>query len=157
MAGYLQADAFRTVVMHTPLIAIDLLVLNEHGQVLLGERLNRPAQGYWFTPGGRVRKNESLEQAFRRISHSELGVQLLMASATFRGVYEHFYRDSYFSADEHDSGTHYVVLAYTLLLADSALESCHVNSMLNIAGSTCAQLRCACISMSWTISIRAEG
>ncbi|MGF6591409.1 GDP-mannose mannosyl hydrolase [Pseudomonas sp. 2835] len=123
MAGYLQADAFRTVVMHTPLIAIDLVVLNEHGQVLLGERLNRPAQGYWFTPGGRVRKNESLEQAFRRISHSELGVQLLMANATFRGVYEHFYRDSYFSADEHDSGTHYVVLAYTLLLADSALES----------------------------------
>lgn len=123
MAGYLQADAFRAVVMHTPLIAIDLVVLNEHGQVLLGERLNRPAQGYWFTPGGRVRKSESLEAAFRRISRSEIGVELPMTSAAFRGVYEHFYRDSYFSADEQDSGTHYVVLAYTLSLADSVLES----------------------------------
>lgn len=122
MAGYLQADAFRTVVMHTPLIAIDLVVLNEHGHVLLGERLNRPAQGFWFTPGGRVRKNESLDTAFRRISHSELGVELPMTNGAFRGVYEHFYHDSYFSADERGSGTHYVVLAYTLVLGNSTLE-----------------------------------
>src|SRR5450830_138978 len=32
-------------------------------QLLLGRRINAPARGWWFTPGGRIRKNEALVQA----------------------------------------------------------------------------------------------
>ena len=42
---FLPADTFRTVVASTPLVSIDLLVRNLQGELLLGERLNRPAQG----------------------------------------------------------------------------------------------------------------
>ena len=59
-----------------PLISIDLLVQNEHGEYLLGLRNNRPAQGYWFVPGGRVLKNETLDGAFKRLTFEELGIEL---------------------------------------------------------------------------------
>lgn len=109
--SFLDTETFTTVVANTPLIAIDLIVQNDSGEVLLGKRLNAPARGFWFTPGGRIYKNESLENAFERITSSELGISIPMRNASFHGVYEHFYNDSVFG--EHVS-THYVVLAYTI-------------------------------------------
>lgn len=113
---WLDEDTFRGVVASTPLVSIDLVVQNEHGELLLGHRLNRPAQGFWFVPGGRVQKNETLDGAFRRLTSGELGSALDRASARLLGVYEHFYTDSVFSTAEDGIDTHYVVLAYHLLL-----------------------------------------
>ena len=59
----LSLDTFKTVIKSSPLVSIDLIVRNEQGQVLLGKRTNRPAQGFWFVVGGRVLKDESLEHA----------------------------------------------------------------------------------------------
>ncbi|HGU2589280.1 TPA: NUDIX domain-containing protein, partial [Escherichia coli] len=53
---FLHSQDFATIVRSTPLISIDLIVENEFGEILLGKRINRPAQGYWFVPGGRVLK-----------------------------------------------------------------------------------------------------
>lgn len=58
--GWLDATTFETVVASTPLISIDLLVKNKKGEYLLGLRNNRPAQGYWFVPGGRIQKTKHL-------------------------------------------------------------------------------------------------
>ena len=60
---FLDKSTFTTVIDSSPLVSIDLVVLDREGNVLLGERLNRPAQGYWFVPGGRITKNESLADA----------------------------------------------------------------------------------------------
>lgn len=111
--GWLDADTFATVLHATPLISIDLLVENEQGEYLLGLRNNRPAQGYWFVPGGRVQKNETLDAAFLRLTTEELGIRLERNQAVFKGVYEHFYSDSVFGEGV---STHYVVLAYKLKL-----------------------------------------
>ena len=91
----LDADRFRTVVAATPLVSIDLIVRRADGAILLGERLNRPAQGCWFVPGGRIRKNESLD-GLSRLSEGELGRVFSRDRARLLGVYEHFYRDSVF-------------------------------------------------------------
>lgn len=108
------------MVENTPLVALDLVVRNAHGEVLLGQRLNRPAQGFWFVPGGRVRKDERLPEAFARLTSEELGVELPMTVARFLGPYEHHYADNF---SGNDFTTHYVVLAYELTfdLALSAL------------------------------------
>ena len=111
--SWLDADTFTTVVHSVPLISIDLLVQNEQGEYLLGLRNNRPAQGYWFVPGGRVQKNETLDAAFRRLTQEELGIELERNQAQFKDVYEHFYQDSIFGEGV---STHYVVLAYELKL-----------------------------------------
>ncbi|VEB85871.1 GDP-mannose mannosyl hydrolase) [Citrobacter koseri] len=70
---FLRQEDFATVVRSTPLISIDLIVENERGEFLLGKRTNRPAQGYWFVPGGRVQKDETLEKAFERLTQAETG------------------------------------------------------------------------------------
>ena len=111
---FLDTETFRTVVASTPLVSIDLLVRNGGGHLLLGRRTNRPAQGYWFAPGGRICKNEGLDAAFRRISGAELGRVFERSRARLLDVYEHFYADSVFGDSEQDPGTHYVVLGYLL-------------------------------------------
>ena len=103
------------IVRHTPLVSIDLLVYNPKGEVLLGLRRNRPAQGTWFVPGGRIRKDERIPQAIQRIAKAELGLELDPSQAKFKGVYEHLYEDNF--AGEQGISTHYIVLAYEFHLA----------------------------------------
>ncbi|WOT06302.1 GDP-mannose mannosyl hydrolase [Shewanella youngdeokensis] len=110
---FLDKDIFTQVIDSTPLVSIDLVIENSAGEVLLGLRNNKPAQGFWFVPGGRILKNESMDSAFQRLCQQELGVAASRAEAEFLGPYEHFYTDSVFS----DSvSTHYVVLGYKLRL-----------------------------------------
>lgn len=94
MTKRLEFELFKTIVEHTPLISIDLIIRNDKGEVLLGQRLNRPAKNYWFVPGGRIFKDESFEIAFKRITFEELGYQITLDQANFLGVYEHFYNDN---------------------------------------------------------------
>ncbi len=69
----LELPLFKTIVANTPLISIDFIIRNSEGKALLGQRQNRPAQNFWFVPGGRIFKDESFENAFKRISLEELG------------------------------------------------------------------------------------
>lgn len=104
--SHLPSDRFRDVVDAAPLVSIDLVVAR-CGMVLLGKRLNRPAQGFWFVPGGRIRKGETLQNAFQRLTLNELGVELEYASVRSLGIFEHFYDDSVFGESP---STHYVAI-----------------------------------------------
>ena len=104
----LDDQAFKTVINSTPLISIDLLVKKDN-KILLGKRINKPAQGYLFSIGGRVYKNESIQQATARIAKDELNIELKL-TPSFIGVFEHFYDDSIYQ----DISTHYVNLAYEI-------------------------------------------
>jgi colanic acid biosynthesis protein WcaH len=108
----LSREEFAQLVRLTPLVSIDLVVRDGARRMLLGLRENRPAQGCWFVPGGRIGKNERIEQAFRRICAAELGREFPLSAARPLGVFEHLYEDNF--ADLPGFGTHYVVLAYRL-------------------------------------------
>lgn len=111
MQQRLDVQTFQTVVAHTPLISIDLIIENYQDQVLLGQRLNKPAQNYWFVPGGRILKDETMAQAFARLTKMELGIELQLSQAELIGPFEHFYSNNYFN-DQFT--THYVVLGYRI-------------------------------------------
>ncbi len=113
----LDDSKFIQIVDATPLVSVDLIIKNAEGAVLLGKRVNRPAAGYWFVPGGRIRKNELLRNAIQRVADFELGLSPATENLRFLGVYEHFYGDNYLGHE--GIGTHYVVLAYEYLLQDS--------------------------------------
>lgn len=119
--GHLPLSDFATVVQSAPLVSIDLVVVRNHSQILLGQRSNRPAQGYWFVPGGRIYKNETMQQAMQRIAESEIGITPDLIENSFKpqwlGAYEHFYSDS-FAAQEAIT-THYVALAHLLHVPDN--------------------------------------
>lgn len=116
--AFLSKETFKTVVNSTPLVSIDFIIRNAQQEILVGYRNNRPAQGFWFVPGGRVQKNEKLDNAFLRLTKAELGVSIERSDCEFLGVYEHLYNDS--ALDESIS-THYVVLGYAINL-DIGLE-----------------------------------
>ena len=110
----LTANQFRTIVRYAPLVAIDLIVADSAGYVLVGLRNNEPARGVYFVPGGVIRKDERLNDAFGRILLGETGQQAPIGAAQFLGPYEHLYGTNRFN--EPGYGTHYVVLAYRLQL-----------------------------------------
>lgn len=114
----LPREQFLEVVARTPLVSIDLVVSDAAGRVLLGLRRNAPARGFWFVPGGVIRKNESLDIAFGRISRNELGLELRRADSRLLGAYEHFYADN--ADDRPGFGTHYVVLAHAIRVENLA-------------------------------------
>jgi len=105
----LSSIDFKTIVKSTPLVSIDLIVRDSEVSVLLGKRSNRPAQGFWFVPGGRVLKDESFDYAFKRLIKEELGLNSV--ELKFKGIYQHFYGDNF---SENDFTTHYLVLAYEI-------------------------------------------
>jgi colanic acid biosynthesis protein WcaH len=116
--AYLPHADLRDVVRLAPLVAIDLVIRNPRGEILLGLRNNEPAKGWYFVPGGMILKNERLADAFVRILKRETDLAAAMEDARFLGVYEHFYANNRFG--EPGYGTHYVVLGYELKIDDIA-------------------------------------
>ncbi|SNS82792.1 colanic acid biosynthesis protein WcaH [Noviherbaspirillum humi] len=112
----IEQRQFLEVVDRTPLVSIDLVIRNEKGQVLLGYRLNRPAQHAWFVPGGRIRKNEPLQEALHRIARNEVGIA--PGPGRLIGAFDHLYPDNF--AGEPGVSTHYVVLGYEFALPAGA-------------------------------------
>ena len=113
---YLKKEDFKSLVQHGVLFSIDLVVLDPQNRILVGERINRPAQGYWFVPGGRVYKNEALMKAFERICLDELGQTFNYSEIKPLGLYDHFYSDSVFGED---ISTHYINSPYLIELTNS--------------------------------------
>lgn len=111
----LSLEHFKFTVQSTNLFALDLIIIDHENRVLLGLRVNSPAKNFWFVPGGRVLKNEKLNSALDRIVMSEVGLNKSnFDSIEFRGLYEHFYEDSFFA--DCTNGTHYIVAALKLTL-----------------------------------------
>ena len=102
------------IIEATPLVSIDLVIRNPSNKVLLGKRNNRPAMGYWFVPGGRIIKNETINQALKRISEVELGQDLSTKAPSLLGAYDHIYEDNFLNVK--GINTHYVVLAFGIAL-----------------------------------------
>jgi colanic acid biosynthesis protein WcaH len=111
-AARLPRAEFLELVARAPLVSIDLIVRDDAGRVLVGLRRNAPARSWWFVPGGCVRKNETLDSAFARITLDELGLEVPRAATRFLGAFEHFYDDN--AGDMPGFGTHYVPLAHAL-------------------------------------------
>jgi colanic acid biosynthesis protein WcaH len=112
----LSDDDFGFIVRNAPLVSVDLIISDPEHRVLLGRRVNEPAKGHYFVPGGAIRKNETIRKAFARILEAETGLHASIDRAKFIGVFEHFYDTNRFGDPEY--GTHYVVLAYELSLIE---------------------------------------
>ena len=105
----LDVQTFKVVIENTPLVYFDLcLVCN--GQILLGKRRNEPLKGIWFTPGGRIHKNETWQDVLLRITEVELGLNdIAVEDFALMGMCDHFYSNS---ALDQNTSTHYVNLPH---------------------------------------------
>ena len=113
--NFLEKDLFSSIIENAPLISIDLIIRNSEDKILLGKRLNKPALSSWFVPGGRIFKDESIEDAFKRTTKTEIGKAFDINDARFKGVYQHFYDDNVFNDK---FSTHYIVLGFELIIKE---------------------------------------
>ena len=82
------------------------------GKILLGKRKNDPLKGFFFTPGGRILKNEAHIDCLIRVARSELGLIIDdIKQAKLMGVWDHFYENSIFGEGV---STHYVNLPHCI-------------------------------------------
>jgi colanic acid biosynthesis protein WcaH len=123
--GLLPLAQFQQAVAALPLVSVDWVLTNPAGELLVGQRLNAPARGAWFTPGGRIRKGEPLAAALRRVAAEELGFTDERAATLARrgelmGAWDHFYPDAAFSPTV---STHYVNLPYAARLTEAEVKA----------------------------------
>jgi colanic acid biosynthesis protein WcaH len=112
---FLEKELFSSIIENTPLISIDLIIKDSEGKILLGQRINKPAKNSWFVPGGRIYKDEKIEDAFKRITKDEIGKEFNISNSSFKGVYQHFYDDNVFNDN---FSTHYIVLGFELVIKE---------------------------------------
>lgn len=117
--GFLAPAEYAGVIRCAPLVCVDLLIRDAEHRVLLGMRRNNPARGFWFTLGGRVRKNERISDAVARVLDAELGV-IKFEPATFVGTFEHFHASNRF--DDPGFDTHCIILAFEIVLDAATLD-----------------------------------
>lgn len=105
----LDPQTFKVVIENVPLVSIDLCLVCD-GQILLGKRTNEPLRDEWFTPGGRIHKNETWQAAILRICGAELGLSgLSVEEFSLMGIWDHFYKNS---ALDRRLSTHYLNLPH---------------------------------------------
>ena len=83
----LTENEFEQIVRLAPLVSIDLIIRDANEKVLVALRTNEPAKGTYFVPGGCIRKNETIENAFLRILKNETGCQATFADARLLGIF----------------------------------------------------------------------
>lgn len=104
MSEWIPEEAWATVVENVPVVSVDLVVECPEG-IVFGKRVNEPAKGEWFVPGGRVRKGERLEEAVHRVADEELEIEVEVLETL--GAFEHFYETS-----EVGCAKHYIAHGY---------------------------------------------
>ena len=71
---WIETSKYEEIKKLMPISCVDLLIIHE-GKLLLMLRNNEPGKDLWFTPGGRILKGESLEQAVNRVLEKETGLE----------------------------------------------------------------------------------
>ena len=108
-----EREHFVELLRGLPLVSVDLVLVRGGTEILLGLRTNRPAQGSWFVPGGRILKDEPRADALKRVAARELGIANIAGlKPLLLGVFEHFYPDCF--AGDIGVSTHYVVIAHRI-------------------------------------------
>ena len=96
--NYISDELYRRIHEVLPIACVDIL-LTTGNSFLLAKRSNKPAQGQWFFPGGRILKGETLEDAVRRKAKEEIGTEILIREII--GVEETIFPDGPFGGPTH--------------------------------------------------------
>ncbi|MEL6821840.1 MAG: NUDIX hydrolase [Calditrichota bacterium] len=62
--------------MQYPRVGVGVIVLNDSGQILLGERIGSHGANTWCSPGGHLEFGESVEECAQRETREEAGIEI---------------------------------------------------------------------------------
>jgi len=94
---FLSNEDYSTIIKSVPICTVDIVIFNQDlNKVLLFKRENKPMQGVYFTAGGRLFKNESLEECAVRQAKTELGLDISKSDIKPAGFVNEIFEDSAF-------------------------------------------------------------
>lgn len=110
--GKIEADLFQDIHRLMPVCCVDIITVYRGGLLFI-RRLDEPAKGQWWAPGGRIFKNEKLKDAASRILIAEVGLYPLHLEMI--GVSETIFEEDPFN---HGKGTHTVNVIFKAVTRD---------------------------------------
>jgi ADP-ribose pyrophosphatase YjhB (NUDIX family) len=72
--GLIPSEFYRRILAVMPIVCVDLMVVDIEGRLLLLLRRDKPAQGLWWFPGGRVHLGETRAESALRKLNEECGL-----------------------------------------------------------------------------------
>ena len=73
---FLDDQTFQTIMENSIITTVDVIFVKEGKEILLGLRNNKPLEGVYYLPGGRIEKGETILEAVKRKMKSELNFQI---------------------------------------------------------------------------------
>jgi colanic acid biosynthesis protein WcaH len=126
MENKISSELYNQIVENMPIPCVDMVLIKDN-KVLLILRKNKPAKNEWFFPGGRVLKNETLDQAVHRKIKEEIGIEVIIKAKI--GGYETIFKDGIF--DNLKTGTHTINVVFLVVPKDTTapinLDNNHEN------------------------------
>ncbi len=123
---------YRKIHSLLPIACVDIIIVNEKNEFFLVKRKNKPVQGEWWFPGGRIFKNEHLSGAAKRKAEEETGLTITIIKAL--GSDETFFPDGPFSDSTHTINTVFLAkikTAKTGIKLDAQSDDCGWFSKIN--------------------------
>ena len=95
----IDATVYSQVVDMLPIVTVDVVPFTpDFSQVLLFKRINKPAQDEYYSPGGRLLKNETFIEGAIRQCQRELGLDIEPTQLIPGGAINEIWNDSAFES-----------------------------------------------------------
>ena len=109
MLGKIPNKEYKYILENMPVFCVDMILCKDK-KVLLAKRKNNPGKGKWWVPGGRILKNEKINDAVIRKMKEEMGIKAKIKKDT--GIYEYFSKSGFFP--DLISGTHNIAQVFVV-------------------------------------------
>ncbi len=106
MSPQIPKKLYEKIHAFMPIVCIDAVIVH-NGKFLLCRRTNKPCEGLFWLPGGRVLKGETLKEAVQRKTKEETGLQGKIICQL--GTDETFFDDGPFGLPTHTVNFVYLV------------------------------------------------
>lgn len=111
----LSDEEYQYIYSRVPRVNVEIVIKTENG-IVLTKRSIEPWKGYWHLPGGRVRLDETLENAVQRIALYEVGVNVFVKRLIGTIIYP--------SIKQQDSFGWPIGIAFLADISDGELSGC---------------------------------
>lgn len=116
VSKHIPKELFKKIINTIPICCVDIVFFNTaKDKILLCKRLNKPLKDIFYTNGGRLLKNETLEECALRQAKKELGISLYKKQLVPGGTINEILNSSMFGKANY----HAVVTIFGCILDES--------------------------------------
>jgi len=89
---FLEQKLYKKIMESMPIVCVDALIINEKKEYLLVKRKNEPLKNKFWMVGGRLQKNELIEEGIKRKLKEEVNIEVGLIK--YLGHFEEFFKNT---------------------------------------------------------------